>query len=179
MLWVLQAVWCATDSKHRLSAHHTSRWLPALFTCCRVRPWHCWYNQRPYVRRVFGITITMNLNNNYMYVYIICVPTCENALCGGILRTIYITLNRKIGWVRWLFLRLRGFWVTVRSLIPLLRFFVVVCFVFCFLFVFEVEISPRTLTPLFMQDSVHSGSASWDDCCRMFPDKLRCELVSG
>ena len=33
--------------------------------------------------------------------------------------------------------------------------------------------STRTLIPLFMPGSVHSGSAGWDDCVRMFPDKLR------
>ena len=38
--------------------------------------------------------------------------------------------------------------------------------------VWVVEVSFRTLIPLFMQGSVHSGSASWDDCERMFPDKL-------
>ena len=32
------------------------------------------------------------------------------------------------------------------------------------------EISSRTLIPLFMPGSVHSGSATWDDCGRMFPD---------
>ena len=36
-----------------------------------------------------------------------------------------------------------------------------------------VEISLRTLIPRFMPGSVHSGSASRDDCGRMFPDKLR------
>ena len=35
-----------------------------------------------------------------------------------------------------------------------------------------VEISSCTLIPLFMPGSIHSGSASWDDCSRMFPDKL-------
>ena len=30
-----------------------------------------------------------------------------------------------------------------------------------------------TLIPLFMPGSIHSGSASRDDCGRMFPDKLR------
>ena len=38
---------------------------------------------------------------------------------------------------------------------------------------FEVEISSRALIPLFMPGSVHSSSASWDDCGPMFPDKLR------
>ena len=42
-----------------------------------------------------------------------------------------------------------------------------------FFFFLEVEISSRTLIPLFMPGSVHSGSASWDDCGRMFPDRLR------
>ena len=39
-------------------------------------------------------------------------------------------------------------------------------------FFFEVEISSRTLIPLFMPGSVHSGSASWDNHGQMFPDKL-------
>ena len=38
---------------------------------------------------------------------------------------------------------------------------------------FKVVISSRTLIPLFKPGSVHSGSASCDDCGRMFPDKLR------
>ena len=45
-------------------------------------------------------------------------------------------------------------------------------FVFFFFF-FEVEICSRTLFPLFMLGSVHSGSASCDDCGQMFPNKLR------
>ena len=40
-----------------------------------------------------------------------------------------------------------------------------------------MEISSRKLIPLFRQGSVHSDSASWDDCDRVFPDEL-CELVS-
>ena len=59
---------------------------------------------------------------------------------------------------------LRGFWENVWPFIPCLRFFVVF---------FKVEISSRTLIPLFMSGSVHSGSASWDDRSRMLPDKLR------
>ena len=38
---------------------------------------------------------------------------------------------------------------------------------------FYGEISSRTLIPHFMPGSVHSGSAGWDDCGRMIPDKLR------
>ena len=38
---------------------------------------------------------------------------------------------------------------------------------------FKVENSSSTLIPLFMTGSVHSGSANWDDCGRIFPDKLR------
>ena len=41
-----------------------------------------------------------------------------------------------------------------------------------FFFFFEVEISSSTLIPLFMPRSVHSGSASWDDCGQMLLDKL-------
>ena len=37
----------------------------------------------------------------------------------------------------------------------------------------EVEINSCTLIPLFMLGSVHSDSASWDDCGRLFPDTLR------
>ena len=72
-----------------------------------------------------------------------------------------------IGW--WcLFPRLRGFGENVRPFIPRRAFFLLLCFFF-----FWVEISSRTLVPLFMTGSVHCGSASWDDCGRMFPDKLR------
>ena len=42
-----------------------------------------------------------------------------------------------------------------------------------FLFIFKVGFSSRTLIPLFMPKSVHSGSASGDDCSQMFPDRLR------
>ena len=38
---------------------------------------------------------------------------------------------------------------------------------------FEVEISLRTLIPLFTPELVHSGSASCDDCDQVFPEKLR------
>ena len=41
------------------------------------------------------------------------------------------------------------------------------------LFFFQVEIRSRSLLPLSMQRSVHSGSASWDDCGRVFHDELR------
>ena len=41
-----------------------------------------------------------------------------------------------------------------------------------FFFFFEGQISSCTLIPLFTTGSVRSGSASWDDCGRMFPVKL-------
>ena len=41
---------------------------------------------------------------------------------------------------------------------------------------FNWRFSSRTLIPLFMPGSVHSGSASWDDCGWVFPDEL---LVSS
>ena len=40
-------------------------------------------------------------------------------------------------------------------------------------FCWEVEISSRTLLPHFMPGSVHSDTANWDECGRMFPEKLR------
>ena len=43
---------------------------------------------------------------------------------------------------------------------------------FFFLFFFYVEIILSTLIPLFTPGSVHSGSAGWDHCGRVFPDKL-------
>ena len=55
----------------------------------------------------------------------------------------------------WLLPRVRGFWENVRQFILRLRFF----FFFLFNF-FEVEISSRTLIPLFGQDQSTSGSAS-------------------
>ena len=55
----------------------------------------------------------------------------------------------------------------VRPFIPCLRFF---------FFFFKVEISSRTLIPLFRPGSVHSGYAPLDDCGRVFPDKLRVNL---
>ena len=80
---------------------------------------------------------------------------------------VYDTLYQRITWWWWLFPRLRGFGENVRQFTPRLSFF------FFFFFFFEVEISSRTLIPLFLPESVHSGSTSWDDCGRMFPDKLR------
>ena len=62
-------------------------------------------------------------------------------------------------WSFSLFARMFGEW----PFMPCLHFF----------FFLEVEISSRTLIPLFMPGSVHSGSASWDDCGQMFLDKLR------
>ena len=43
---------------------------------------------------------------------------------------------------------------------------------FFFVF-FKVEISSRTLIPLSMPGLAHSGSASRDDCDRVFSDELR------
>ena len=46
-------------------------------------------------------------------------------------------------------------------------------FFFFVFFFFKVEISSRKLISLFVPGSVHSGSASRDDCGRMFAYKLR------
>ena len=53
------------------------------------------------------------------------------------------------------------------------RTFPACAFLFFFFFFFNVEISSRTLIPILRPESVHSGSASWDDCGWMFPDELR------
>ena len=45
-----------------------------------------------------------------------------------------------------------------------------------YVFLFYVEISLRTVIPLFGPSSVHSSPASRDDCGRTFPDKLRVSL---
>ena len=45
-------------------------------------------------------------------------------------------------------------------------------------FFFKVEISWRTLIPLSRPGSVHSGSASCDDCAKVFPDELRASSFS-
>ena len=42
-----------------------------------------------------------------------------------------------------------------------------------FFFSFKVGISLRTLIPLLRPELVYSGSASWDDCDRVFLDELR------
>ena len=47
-----------------------------------------------------------------------------------------------------------------------------VLFFFFSLLFQKVEINLCTLTPLFRPGSVHSGSASWDDCGHAFPDEL-------
>ena len=44
-------------------------------------------------------------------------------------------------------------------------------------FFFLMEISSCTLMPLFRPGSFHSGSASRDDCNRVFPDELRVSSV--
>ena len=46
------------------------------------------------------------------------------------------------------------------------------CRVFFFFF-FTVEINSRAVFPLFRPESVHSGSASWDDCDQVFLEELR------
>ena len=76
-----------------------------------------------------------------------------------------VSLFDECDWF-WLFPRLRRFWENVRP--PLMVFVVaaVVVYLFClfvlFCFVcFEVDISSRTLIPLFfMPGSVHSGSVN-------------------
>ena len=70
-----------------------------------------------------------------------------------------------------LFLACEDFWENVRQFIPRLRFF--------FLFFFKVEISSCTLISLFRPGLVHSDSASWDDCGRIFPKELHLSPFPG
>ena len=65
-------------------------------------------------------------------------------------------------WWWWLFPRLWGFGENVQPFISHLQF---VSF-------FEMEISSHTLILLFRPGSVHSGSASWEDCGWVVPDKF-------
>ena len=67
------------------------------------------------------------------------------------------------------FPHLRGFWENVWPFIPCQ------CFFFFFL---VVEISLHTLIPLCMPGSVHSGSASWNNCLNV-PDKLCVSTFPG
>ena len=46
-------------------------------------------------------------------------------------------------------------------------------FLLVLLLLFLVEISSRTLIPLLTLGSIHSGSASLDDCGRVYPDESR------
>ena len=62
-------------------------------------------------------------------------------------------------WRWWLFPRVRGFWNMFDNLFPAYAFFF-----------FLGEFSLHTL---FRPISGQSGSASWDDCDRVFPDELR------
>ena len=71
-------------------------------------------------------------------------------------------------WWWWLFPRVRGFEDNVRQFIPRLRFKKKI----------KVEISSRTLISLFRTETVHSGSASWDDCVRVFPGEVRVSSFS-
>ena len=85
-------------------------------------------------------------------------PVKQTAYCGGFL------------------LACEDFGRMFDHLFPACAFFLSFRFFFSSFFsssLFEVEISSRTPVPLFMPESVHSRSASEDDCGRMFPDELR------
>ena len=89
-----------------------------------------------------------------------------------------VATGNKWWWCWFFFPRLRGLRENVRPFIPRLRSFL--SFIFrlfsspaCVFSFFFVEIISRRVIPLFTPSSVHSGSASWDDCDQLFPDKLR------
>ena len=61
-----------------------------------------------------------------------------------------------------------GFFLTCEELGRMFDHLFPACAVFS-----RVEISLRTLIPLIRPGSVHSGSATWDDCCQVLPVELR------
>ena len=72
------------------------------------------------------------------------------------------TVCFTVGVCVWLFPGLRRFWRMFDS-----------SFLACpFTFFFKVEIRSSALISLFRPRTVHSGSASWGYCGRVFPDKL-------
>ena len=83
---------------------------------------------------------------------------------SSVMNFTWITYKKRIWWCWWwwLFPHLRRFREKVQPFIPCP----------CFFF-FKVEISLRTLIPLFRSGPAQSGSATWDDCDRVFPDELR------
>ena len=68
--------------------------------------------------------------------------------------------------------RILGECSTIPSL-PSLRFSFLFFFFFFFSSSFKWRFARAHYFHSFMPESVHSGSASWDDCGRMFPDKSR------
>ena len=48
---------------------------------------------------------------------------------------------------------------------------------FCFVFCLKWRLACTTLIPLFTSGLAHSGSASWDDCDRVFPDEFCVSLT--
>ena len=87
--------------------------------------------------------------------------------CNSDRPSVYLSL--KVVWWWCLFPHMQGFGENGRQFIPRLCFSKILN---------QVEISLRTLIPLFMPGLVHSGSASLDDCKRMFPDELRVSSFS-
>ena len=86
------------------------------------------------------------------------------------------------GQLRVAFSHMPGLWRQVQWIIPCLCFF---CVLFFFFFLSEDQYV-RTNSTLLGQGSVHSGSASWEDCGWAFPTKIylsgvpwwiACELV--
>ena len=65
-------------------------------------------------------------------------------------------LTSVLGWWWWWWWSLARIWGECSAIHSLLALF------------FKVEISSRTLIPLFSPGSVHSGWVSWDDCGQMF-----------
>ena len=82
------------------------------------------------------------------------------------------------GWIDTTFLLLRsgGFFLICQECGKMLDHSFPTCAFFIF---FLLKISFSTLIALFRPESVHSDSASWDGCDRVFPDELHVSLSPG
>ena len=119
------------------------------------------------------------LANTWLYGVFSCIVYLSSLL----IITNTASLNHSNQLIRWWmvsfssFARILGEWPFIPRIFLFL--FLLLLLLVLLLFCFEVEISSRTLIPLFRPGSVHSCSASWDDCVPNVPWQGACELVSG
>ena len=108
--------------------------------------------------------------NAHLYVWQY-VQACENGWKRCLLTQYSVNLrNANSSSCCWLFLAFEDLGRISDNWFPACAFCCCCCCCCC---LFEVEISSRILIPIFMPGSVYNGSASWDNCDRVFPDELR------